>query len=82
MLCRGEIIMDASAASKLYCRYVDNNNPFLKLARFKLEEVYPNPYIVIYHDVIYDPEIATIKRIAQPRVSFKSEISFYIKLIY
>lgn len=33
----------------------------------KLEEVHADPYIVIYHDAMYDSEIDLIKRMARPR---------------
>lgn len=68
MLCRGEITMPMSLQKELRCRYVDRGIPFLKIAPFKEEEAYLEPRIVIYHDVIYDDEIETIKRMAQPRV--------------
>lgn len=54
--------------SKLYCYYKDNNNPFLKLGPFKAEEAYPDPKLIIFHDVMSDDEIETIKKLAQPRV--------------
>ena len=68
MLCRGEITMPLSEQKELKCRYVDRGIPFLKIAPLKEEEAYLDPRIVIYHDVIYDEEIETIKRMAQPRV--------------
>lgn len=68
MLCRGEITLKTSEQSKLKCSYVDRGIPFLKLAKLKEEEAYLDPKIVIYHDVISDEEIETIKRMAQPRV--------------
>ena len=68
--CRLEHQMPASIAAKLKCRYTDNGNPFLRLARVKEEEAYLDPLILIYHDVIYDSEIETIKKLAMPRVSF------------
>jgi hypothetical protein len=79
MLCRGEIPMPLSLQKDLRCRYVDRGIPFLKIAPFKEEEAYLDPRIVIYHDVIYDEEIETIKRMAQPRVSDRPETlySFY-----
>ncbi|XP_033229504.1 prolyl 4-hydroxylase subunit alpha-1 [Belonocnema kinseyi] len=72
MLCRGEISLPANIKKKLKCRYVDRGIPFLKLAPFKEEEAYLDPRIVIYHDVIYDEEIETIKRLAQPRLINRS----------
>nr|CAD7202878.1 unnamed protein product [Timema douglasi] len=67
MLCRGDVTLPDSVLSQLKCSYVDGGVPFLKLAPVKMEEAFHKPRIVIYHDVIYDSEIATIKRLAQPR---------------
>lgn len=79
-LCRGEITAPPAVMAKLHCRYVDNGNPFLKIAPFKVEEAYPKPKIVIFHDVMSDDEISTIKRIAHPRVSkqIKVDCVYYI----
>ncbi|XP_046465061.1 prolyl 4-hydroxylase subunit alpha-1 isoform X1 [Neodiprion pinetum] len=67
MLCRGEVTLPADVQKNLKCRYVERGIPFLKIAPFKEEEAYLDPRIVIYHDVIYDEEIDTVKRMAQPR---------------
>lgn len=67
MLCRNEETIPVEVWSQLKCRYVDRGVPYLKLARVKEEEAYLKPRIVIYHDVLYDSEIETIKRLAQPR---------------
>ncbi|CAG5107262.1 Similar to phy-2: Prolyl 4-hydroxylase subunit alpha-2 (Caenorhabditis elegans) [Cotesia congregata] len=67
MLCRGEVPMSPQLQKDLRCRYIDRGIPFLKIAPFKEEEAYLDPRIVIYHDVISDAEIDTIKRLAQPR---------------
>lgn len=67
-LCRGEIGPDADVLAQLKCRYVANK-PFLKIAPLKLEEANLSPYIVVYHDVMYDNEIELIKQMAKPRVS-------------
>ena len=69
MHCRLEHQMPASVAAKLKCRYTDRGNPFLRLARVKEEDAYLDPLILIYHDVMYDAEIETIKKLAMPRVS-------------
>lgn len=68
-LCRGDIDLEPHLLAKLKCRYVSKNSSFLKIAPLKLEEASRNPYIVVYHDVIYDTEIELIKQIAKPRVS-------------
>lgn len=69
MLCRGEVSTTPEMEKNLKCSYVDRGVPFLKIAPLKEEEAYLDPRIVIYHNVIYDEEIETIKRLAQPRVT-------------
>lgn len=69
MLCRNENLMSVEISSRLRCRYTHNNkNPLLLIAPLKEEEAYLSPRIVLYRDVLYDSEIETIKRMAQPRV--------------
>ncbi|XP_018564257.1 prolyl 4-hydroxylase subunit alpha-1 [Anoplophora glabripennis] len=67
MLCRGEIELPAEVTAKLKCRYVNNDNPFLLIGPFKVEEAYHKPDLFIFHDVLTDSEIETIKRLAVPR---------------
>ena len=67
-LCRGEKFMSPKVEARLRCKYVTNNSPFLLLQPFKMEEASLHPYITIYHEVISDDEIETVKRLAQPRV--------------
>lgn len=80
MLCRGEVTIPPEVQKNLKCRYVDRGIPFLKIAPFKEEEAYLDPRIVVYHNVIYDDEIETIKRMAQPRVTFDKIIMERYKL--
>lgn len=68
-LCRGEVIPDPKLVAKLKCRYVTNKSSFLKIAPLKLEEASLKPYIIVYHDVIYDREIELVKQMAKPRVN-------------
>ncbi|KAH8247641.1 hypothetical protein KR038_007567 [Drosophila bunnanda] len=67
MLCRGELKPSPTELRPLRCRYVTNNVPFLRIGPMKLEEAHMDPYIVIYHDAMYDSEIELIKRMARPR---------------
>lgn len=67
-LCRGEVTPPIEITSKLKCYYTNNSNPYLYLAPFKVEEAYHKPRILIFHDVMGDREIETIKKIAHPRV--------------
>jgi hypothetical protein len=76
MHCRLEHVMPAAVASKLKCRYTDRGNAFLRLARVKEEEAYLKPLILIYHDVIYDSEIETIKKLSVPRVCYQFSLCF------
>lgn len=69
-LCRGDTQPSAEELAELRCKYVTNKSPFLKIAPFKLEEISLDPYIVVYHDVVYDAEIELIKSYAQPKVFF------------
>lgn len=67
LACRGELKPDESLLAKLFCSYVYDTTPFLKIAPLKLEQVSLDPYIVVYHDVMYDSEIEVLKRMAKPR---------------
>lgn len=66
-LCRGEVSTPIEITSNLKCRYINNNNPFLLIAPFKIEEAFHEPKIVIFHNVMSDSEIETIKQLARPR---------------
>ncbi|XP_066146817.1 prolyl 4-hydroxylase subunit alpha-1 isoform X1 [Euwallacea fornicatus] len=66
-LCRGEVSTPVEMQAKLKCRYLTRNNPFLIIAPFKVEEAHLEPDLFIFHDVMSDNEIATIKRLAHPR---------------
>lgn len=67
LACRGELQPDDTFLSTLTCSYVNNDVPFLLIAPLKLEEISHDPYIVVYHEVMYDSEIEIIKRMAKPR---------------
>ncbi|KAL1505429.1 hypothetical protein ABEB36_004999 [Hypothenemus hampei] len=66
-LCRGEVSSPIEVQAKLKCYYLTKNHPFLKIAPFKVEEAHLDPDLFIYHNVIADSEIETVKRLAQPR---------------
>ncbi|XP_059478272.1 prolyl 4-hydroxylase subunit alpha-1 [Neocloeon triangulifer] len=66
-LCRGEGEVPPAKIAKLKCRYTTRNNPYFILSPIKEEEAYHKPNIWILHDVMNDAEIATIKKLAQPR---------------
>ncbi|CAH1970360.1 unnamed protein product [Acanthoscelides obtectus] len=66
-LCRGELTLPDELVSKLKCRYVTNNNPYLLIAPFKVEQAHISPDLFIFHDVMSDAEIKTIKTLATPK---------------
>ncbi|KAL0831411.1 hypothetical protein ABMA28_002223 [Loxostege sticticalis] len=69
ILCRGEMDVAPVIAKSLYCRYVTEHHPFLRLAPLKVEFKYLQPDIVIFHDVIYEAEIQFLQEAAKPRFS-------------
>ncbi|XP_060526427.1 prolyl 4-hydroxylase subunit alpha-1 isoform X2 [Cylas formicarius] len=66
-LCRGEVAAPPEERAKLVCRYVTRGEPHLSVAPFKVEEAHRDPDIFIFHDVMSDDEMLTIKSLAQPR---------------
>lgn len=46
----------------LFCRYNFTTTPFLRLAPLKLEEINLDPYVVMYHEVLYETEIEELKK--------------------
>ncbi|XP_052071020.1 prolyl 4-hydroxylase subunit alpha-2-like isoform X3 [Mytilus californianus] len=67
-LCRGEHTHDYKDKHKLVCRYKTNNDPLLLINPAKEEEIYLDPYVVAYHNIISDYELAVIKSIATPKL--------------
>ncbi|XP_033216387.1 prolyl 4-hydroxylase subunit alpha-2-like [Belonocnema kinseyi] len=67
-VCSEEVLLPVYIQKKLKCRYVEHSIPFLKIAPFKEEEVYLEPRIVVYHDVIHEDEIEAFKRLAKPKL--------------
>jgi len=66
-LCRGEEFISEEDRSKLLCRYSTGKHLYLIIGPVKEEEVYLNPRIVIYHDLVSDSELETVKSLATPR---------------
>ncbi|XP_068632631.1 prolyl 4-hydroxylase subunit alpha-2-like [Battus philenor] len=66
-LCRGEIDIPGVISKRLRCSYLTKNHPFLLLAPIKVEQIYIEPDVFLYHQVISDEEIEQIKSMAKPR---------------
>ncbi|XP_037042331.1 prolyl 4-hydroxylase subunit alpha-1-like isoform X2 [Bradysia coprophila] len=67
-ICRGNVSRTAHEISKLRCRYV-STNPFSTLARFKVEEVHLDPYVVLFVDILSDEELAVLKESSKHQLS-------------
>ncbi|KPJ11197.1 Prolyl 4-hydroxylase subunit alpha-2 [Papilio machaon] len=66
-LCRGEMELPSQIVRNLKCSYLTKNHPFLKLAPIKMEQIYIEPDVFLYHEVMSDEEIKHIKNMARPR---------------
>lgn len=76
-LCRNELHQTPKQLSLLRCKYITNNIPFLKIGPIKIEEASLNPYIVTYHDVLYEPEINYLKSKSWPNVCIPKQKLFF-----
>ncbi|XP_052835127.1 uncharacterized protein LOC128251909 [Drosophila gunungcola] len=47
-------------STRLHCVYNFSTTPFLRLAPLKMEQIGLDPYVVLYHDVIYPQESAQL----------------------
>ncbi|KAH8313120.1 hypothetical protein KR067_000766, partial [Drosophila pandora] len=54
--------------TRLHCRYNSTTTPFLKIAPLKMEEISLDPYIVVYHDVLPDGDIAEVLRLSETKL--------------
>ena len=52
----------------MYCYYSHGHNAYLKILPYKVEIVSLEPKIEIYHEVLSNDEIETVKELATPRV--------------
>ncbi|XP_059084630.1 prolyl 4-hydroxylase subunit alpha-1-like [Tigriopus californicus] len=66
-LCRGENELTEAYKAKLFCQYTTGQNPYLIYQPYKEEVVHLKPKIIIYHEVLGDNEINTIKTLSTPR---------------
>ena len=73
--------MDPKVEGRLRCRYVTNNVPYLFIQPVKMEEAFHKPLIVIYHNVVSDDEIETVKKMAQPRVHTIDSLFYFKKFV-
>lgn len=77
-LCRNDIKESPRSLAPLRCRYNSNASAFLRIAPLKYEEISLDPYIVVYHEVIYDNEIELIKNMSIFRVKLTCGYGFVV----
>lgn len=68
-LCQNQLHPLPAAQAALQCRHLTNDIPFLLIGPLKIEEASLDPYIVTFHDVLYDAEIQYIKFTTGSKVS-------------
>ncbi|CAH2076662.1 unnamed protein product, partial [Iphiclides podalirius] len=68
-LCRGDIDVPKEIQKKLKCSYLTENHPFLKLAPIKMEKMYDDPEVIVFHQVMSDEEIEHIKNQAKSKLT-------------
>ena len=65
MLCRGAEKMEQKVIDTLYCKYGQYKARFI-LKPLKIEYLYNDPELIMYHDLLRDWEIDHIKKFAKP----------------
>ncbi|KAH8271406.1 hypothetical protein KR018_008879 [Drosophila ironensis] len=63
LTCSGHWRPSPQDERSLQCGYMSETHPFLWIAPLKAEELSHNPLVVLYHDVIYQSEIDTIRNL-------------------
>lgn len=67
-LCRNEVPVSVTENSKLYC-YYKMDQPYLRLAPFKVEILRFNPLAVLFRNTISDEEIKQIQELSKPKLA-------------
>lgn len=62
--CNGNRRQNISTISKLYCKF-HSTSAYTKISPFKLEILNFDPFVAVYHDVIFESEIQTLKNITK-----------------
>jgi prolyl 4-hydroxylase len=65
--CRGERSLTIKEQSQLRCRYI-SNSMFSKIGPFRAEELYLEPLIYLFYDVVFDDEIEVIKQFSNAKL--------------
>ncbi|XP_017058430.1 prolyl 4-hydroxylase subunit alpha-2 [Drosophila ficusphila] len=68
LTCSGHWQLTPKERRHLRCGYVTETHPFLWIAPLKAEELFQDPLLVVYHDVIYQSEIDVIRQLTNNRL--------------
>ncbi|EDW99121.2 prolyl 4-hydroxylase subunit alpha-2 [Drosophila yakuba] len=68
LTCSGHWRLTPKEQRHLRCGYVTETHPFLWIAPLKAEELFQDPLLVLYHDVIYQSEIDVIRKLTENRL--------------
>lgn len=61
---------------RLYCLYNTKTSPFLRLAPIKTEILSKDPYIAIFHDVLYQKELTRIRTASKSHLIASTIINY------
>uniref|UniRef100_A0A1A9WN35 procollagen-proline 4-dioxygenase n=1 Tax=Glossina brevipalpis TaxID=37001 RepID=A0A1A9WN35_9MUSC len=67
-VCRGEVTQTPKEQRDLRCYYVYENCPFCRLAPFKVEDLNLDPEVKVFHNILSEKAIETIKALASPHL--------------
>lgn len=67
-LCRGEQLQPPEAYIGMKCGYVFENSGYNRIMPFKAELLWPDPIIMVYHEILSPAETDLLKEIAMPRL--------------
>uniref|UniRef100_A0A069DMS4 procollagen-proline 4-dioxygenase n=1 Tax=Clytia hemisphaerica TaxID=252671 RepID=A0A069DMS4_9CNID len=65
-LCNGKEVMEQEIIDKLYCEFDNKRHPRFILKPLKVEHLYNEPGLTMYHDLLRDWEIDAVKEKARP----------------
>uniref|UniRef100_A0A1A9VVH0 procollagen-proline 4-dioxygenase n=1 Tax=Glossina austeni TaxID=7395 RepID=A0A1A9VVH0_GLOAU len=74
-ICRGEVTQTAREQRDLRCFYAYENNGFSRLAPFKVEDLNLDPEVKLFHNILSDETIETIKKLASPHLVRSTVVS-------
>ncbi|XP_055348028.1 prolyl 4-hydroxylase subunit alpha-2-like [Paramacrobiotus metropolitanus] len=68
-LCRGEERMDPGIRNRLKCHYQTYNNPYLLIQPVKVEQLYDDPQIIMFHSVLLETQASRIRQVGHHHLS-------------